>query len=182
MQEVPDSHDLRLRREVDAQIVVPETDLAPEVRVAANLLRSLATRIGAHGSVLPGAIRRQRWSPFNGTLMWAAAGQVETCPMSASGCPHFLRGRVCHCFTVTLGERSKAKLEGDTVGEERAHPIDDSAPTQGCRQRRETRAVGTREQWVELMEGVRQSSSSKFLGNQTEGDDELIRRALRATA
>ena len=60
----------------------PEMDQAPEVRVAANLLRTLATRIGAvpHGSV-PGAIRRQRWSPCNVPLMWAAAGQAETCPL-----------------------------------------------------------------------------------------------------
>ena len=31
-------------------------------------------------------------------------------PMLRS-CPHFLRGRVRHCFTVTPGERSRAKLE-----------------------------------------------------------------------
>ena len=30
------------------------------------------------------------------------------------------------------------------------------------------------------MEGARQSSSSKFLGNQTEGEDELIRRGFNA--
>ena len=288
MQEVPDSHDLRLGR-VRRRLRLlwnPETDLAPEVRVAANLLRSLATRIGAvpHGSVLPGAIRRQRWSPFNVPLMWAAAAQAETCPvfawlisiagrvdepvpffggnMSASGavrtgwaklrhsmrswcvnsdaelsgwlsrsgfpaaqefiltmacredacvglleavfvemtlnegcrqtsdaeavpliprasvggtaiptsvprdsweqlddvdleevflrrtpmlrsCPHFSRGRVRHCT-----------LEGQVGGRHRRrrtcvesvcpHPIDDSSPTQGCRQRRETRVAGTR--------------------------------------
>ena len=42
VQEVPDSHDLRLAR-VRQVVGNPETNLAPEVRVAANLVRSLAT-------------------------------------------------------------------------------------------------------------------------------------------
>ena len=89
VQEFPDSHDVRLARVRNAVqqgqvpnrrlrlLWNPEMDLAPEVRVAANLLRTLATRIGAvpQGSVMPGCIRRQRWSPFNVPLMWAAAEQ-----------------------------------------------------------------------------------------------------------
>ena len=58
-----------------------DQDVPPEVRIAANLIRTLATRVGAvpHGGVMPGTIRRQRWSSLNVLLMWEAARQDETC-------------------------------------------------------------------------------------------------------
>ena len=58
-------------------------DLLPEVRTAATLIRSLAARVGPvpTGGNLPSAIRRQRWSPLNVPLMWAAAGHQESCPL-----------------------------------------------------------------------------------------------------
>ena len=61
----------------------PAQDVLPEVRTAANLIRSLAARVGPvpHGGMLTGAIRRQRWSPLNVSLMWAAAGHQETRPL-----------------------------------------------------------------------------------------------------
>ena len=58
-------------------------DVLPEVRTAATLIRSLAARVGPvpiRGNV-PSAIRRQRWSPLNVPLMWAAAGHQESCPL-----------------------------------------------------------------------------------------------------
>ena len=60
-----------------------DQDVPPEVRNAVNLIRTLATRVGAvpHGGVIPGTIRRQRWSPLNVPLMWGAARQEETCPL-----------------------------------------------------------------------------------------------------
>ena len=322
-----------------------EMDLSPEVRVAANLLRTLATRIGAvpQGSVMPGCIRRQRWSPFNVPLMWAAAEQVETCPVfewltsiagrvdepvpvfggntSASeavrtgwaalrfafrcwgvnsdvelsgwlsrngfpatrpghhisgraqefiltsacredarvallevvfvvitlnegrnqtpaegdvvppiprasiggtgiptsvprdsweqldnvdleevflrrtpmlrSCPHFLRGRVRHCFTVTLGERSRAKVEGDIVGEERAWKAFALIPLMILNRPRGLGSIGKQElvgrankfargQWFELLEGARQALSSTRRVTQLEGSEELRRRGFNA--
>ena len=60
-----------------------DLELPPEVNTAVTLIRVLASRIGAvpHGGVLPGAIRRQRWSALNVPLMWAAASQEESCPL-----------------------------------------------------------------------------------------------------
>ena len=59
-----------------------DTDVSQDVNTAATLIRVLVSRIGAvpHGGVLPGAMRRQRWSALNVPLMWAAAGQEENCP------------------------------------------------------------------------------------------------------
>ena len=61
----------------------PEQNLSPEVRTAATMIRSLANRVGPipRGSILPGGIRRQRWSSMYVPLMWAAAGQATTCPL-----------------------------------------------------------------------------------------------------
>ena len=42
-----------------------------------------------------------------------------SCTMLKS-CPYFLRGRFRHSLSVTLQERCRAKLVGDTLGEERA--------------------------------------------------------------
>ena len=57
---------------------------------------------------------------------WVSMDQVDLeeellrrTPMLKS-CPHFLRGRFRHCLSVTLQERCRAKLVGDTLGEERA--------------------------------------------------------------
>ena len=54
-----------------------------EVHAAATMVRSLADRVGPmpRGSILPGAIRRQRWSVMYVPLMWAAAGQAASCPL-----------------------------------------------------------------------------------------------------
>ena len=53
------------------------------MRNAATLIGVLATRVGAvpHGNVLPGAIRRQRWSALNVPLIGGAASHVESCPV-----------------------------------------------------------------------------------------------------
>ena len=47
-----------------------DQDVPPEVRIAANLIRTLATRVGAvpHGGVIPGTIRRQRWCHIERSL------------------------------------------------------------------------------------------------------------------
>ena len=67
------------------RLVWDDSDAGPEVRNAATLIGVLATRVGAvpHGSVLLGAIRRQRWSPLNVPLIWGAASQAESCPVFA---------------------------------------------------------------------------------------------------
>ena len=56
----------------------PEQNLSSEVHAAATMIRSLADRVGPvpRGSIVPGAIRRQRWSAMYVPLMWAAAGQA----------------------------------------------------------------------------------------------------------
>ena len=48
----------------------------PEARVVEGLFRTLGGRIGAvpSGSPIPRVLRRQRWSPVNVPLVWAAAG------------------------------------------------------------------------------------------------------------
>ena len=57
-----------------------------EVRAAVKTIRSLADRVGPtpRGSILPGVIRRQRWSVMYVPLMWAAAGQAASCPLLES--------------------------------------------------------------------------------------------------
>ena len=61
----------------------PEQNLSSEVHAAATMIRSLADRVGPmpRGSIVPGAIRRQRWSVMYVPLMWAAAGQAASCPL-----------------------------------------------------------------------------------------------------
>ena len=51
-------------------------DVDPHVRAAQALIEKLVHRVGlvAAGTVLPWAIRQQRWSPMNVPLMWSAAG------------------------------------------------------------------------------------------------------------
>ena len=65
------------------RLVWNESEAGPEVRNAATLIGVLATRVGAipHGNVLPGAIRRQRWSALNVPLIWGAASHAESCPV-----------------------------------------------------------------------------------------------------
>ena len=60
----------------------PEQNLSPEVRTAATVIRSLANRVGAipRGSILPGAIRRQRWSSMYVPLMWARSRPSDNEP------------------------------------------------------------------------------------------------------
>ena len=52
-------------------------DVDPQVRIAETCIQNLVERVGfvAPGSVLPWAIRRQRWSPMNVPLMWRLAIQ-----------------------------------------------------------------------------------------------------------
>ena len=47
-----------------------------------GLFHNLASRIGAvpEGSVVPGAVRQQLWSPANVPLMWAASGIADSTP------------------------------------------------------------------------------------------------------
>ena len=56
---------------------------ARDVIDAANLAQGLAHRAGqvAPGAQIPGIIRRQKWSPLNVPLMWAAAGPHDTTPV-----------------------------------------------------------------------------------------------------
>ena len=140
------------------------------------------------GTAIPTSVPRDSWEQLDDVDLEEVF--LRRTPMLRS-CPHFLRGRVRHCFTVTLRECSKAKLEGDTVGEERAWKACALIPLMILHQPKGVGSVGKQEllerankfargQWVELKEGARQSSSSKFQGNQTEGDDELIRRGLNA--
>ena len=51
--------------------------------VAENIVRELAGRIGPipEGGEVPAIVRRQRWSPINVPLMWAAAGGEPSTPV-----------------------------------------------------------------------------------------------------
>ena len=94
-------------------------------------------------------------------------------------------------FAIVSQSHWETKLEGDTVGEERAWKAFALIPLMILHRPKGVGSVGKQEllerankfargQWVELMEGARQSSSSTFLGKPTEGDDELRRRGLNA--
>ena len=54
-----------------------------DVRAAEGVVQNLAARIGfvPAGGHVPAVVRRQRWSPLNVPLMWAAAGQEESSPV-----------------------------------------------------------------------------------------------------
>ena len=108
----------------------------------------LIPRASVWCTAIPTSVPRDSWEQLDDVDLEEVF--LRRTPMLRS-CPHFLRGRR-HCFTVTL-ERT---FQGQVGGRHRwrrtrvesvcPHPIDDSAPTQGCRQRRETRVVGTSEQ------------------------------------
>ena len=96
------------------RLVWNESEAGPEVRNAATLIGVLATRVGAipHGNVLPGAIRRQRWSALNVPLIWGAASHAESCPVfewlisvtSAVNEPvHFYGGETTASGAVRIG-------------------------------------------------------------------------------
>ena len=54
-----------------------------DARAAENIVRELAGRIGPipEGGEVPAIVRRQRWSPINVPLMWAAAGGEPSTPV-----------------------------------------------------------------------------------------------------
>ena len=58
-------------------------DVDPQVRIAETFIQNLVERVVpiAPGSVLPWAIRRQRWSPVNVPLMWSTAGDDSAPPI-----------------------------------------------------------------------------------------------------
>ena len=83
-------------------------------------------------------------------------------PMLKS-CPHFLRGRFRHCLSVTSQERCRAKLVGDTLGEERAWKAFGLVPHMLLHKPKGTGNVGKQElmerankfargDWLELMQ------------------------------
>ena len=57
-------------------------------------------------------------------------------------CPHFLKGRLRHCFFIALHERLKRKLEADPVGEERAWKLFALVSIMLVHRLRNTRSVG----------------------------------------
>ena len=91
-------------------------------------------------------------------------------PMLKS-CPHFLRGRFRHCVSVTLQERCRAKLVGDTLGEERAWKAFGLVPHMLLHKPKGAGNVGkqelmerankfAREDWLELMQDRQTSIQS----------------------
>ena len=72
----------RLRLVWDEERVPPQR-WHPEARVVEGLFRTLGGRIGAvpFGSPIPRVLRRQRWSPVNVPLVWAAAGEGRSTPV-----------------------------------------------------------------------------------------------------
>ena len=62
---------------------VPPQRWHPEARAVEGLFRTLGGRIGAvpSGSPIPRVLRRQRWSPVNVPLVWAAAGEGRSTPV-----------------------------------------------------------------------------------------------------
>ena len=77
--QVPDVPDRRLMRVRAAM----RRDSRSEVRRAAEVVRSLAERVGQVDLVagVPRAIRRHQWPAFNIPLMWAAAVGDRSCPV-----------------------------------------------------------------------------------------------------
>ena len=74
-------------------------------------------RASIGGTGIPTSVPRDSWEQLDDVDLEEVF--LRRTPVLRS-CLHFLRGRVHHSSTVTLGERSRAKSEGDTVGEERA--------------------------------------------------------------
>ena len=60
---------------------LPRTQWHQEVRVAEGVIRELAASSVPHEGPLPRAVRRQRWSPLNVPIMWAAAGSSASTPV-----------------------------------------------------------------------------------------------------
>ena len=145
-------------------------------------------RASIGGTGIPTSVSRDSWEQLNNVDLEEVF--LRRTPMLRS-CPHFLRGRVRHCFTVTLGERLRAKVEGDIVGEERAWKAFALIPLMILNRPRGLGSIGKQElverankfargQWIELLEGARQALSSTRRVTQLEGSEELRRRGLNA--
>ena len=84
-------------------------------------MRELAGRIGPipEGGEVPAIVRRQRWSPINVPLMWAAAGRraVHTCVavvgavFSDAAQVHFMRVHECTGSSANRLESSSWRVQ-----------------------------------------------------------------------
>ena len=110
-------------------------------------------------------------------------------PMLKS-CPHFLRGRFRHGLHITLQERCRAKLVGDTVGEERAWKAFGLVPAMMLHRPRGVGSIRrdelveradkfSRGQWLELLGEYRSCTVSHGRGP-TRVDNEERRRGQAA--
>ena len=83
-------------------------------------------------------------------------------PMLKS-CPHFLRGRFRHALHITLQERCRAKLVGDTVGEERAWKAFGLVPAMMLHRPRGVGSIG-RDELVEKADKFFQRAVARTFG------------------
>ena len=87
-------------------------------------------------------------------------------------CPHFLKGRLRQSFFIALHERSKRKLEADSVGEKRAWKLFALVPIMLLHRSRNTGFVG-RSELVQRVEDFDAGRLSELL---SEARREVVRR------
>ena len=113
-------------------------------------------RASIGGTGIPTSVPRDSWEQLDDVDLEEVF--LRRTPVLRS-CLHFLRGRVRHSFTVTLVRTFEGQVGGrhcrrrTCVESVCPHPTDDSSPTQGFWQRRETGVDGTREQVCQRPEG-----------------------------
>ena len=84
-------------------------------------------------------------------------------------CPHFMRGRLRHCFAVALRERYRAKGAQDSRAEKRAWKLFGLVPVMLLHRPRGTRSIGkdelvsraddfVRGRWINLLENIHDTS------------------------
>ena len=78
-------------RAIDDELLAPIQPVPDEVVHVLEFVRELAGRIGPipEGGEVPAIVRRQRWSPINVPLMWAAAGGEPSTPVVVVGAVFF---------------------------------------------------------------------------------------------